>query len=132
REAPLPERQQERLAEAVGSAAPAVEDFRKLHRAVHTFAPVTRSRPPSMSVAVKPLQAFFLVARTDHAAGRVPISRRLPALLPSILAPPPSPQPRRGEDGGARMLLAFPPTRRPRPCRPGASHSWPLACASVP
>src|SRR5262245_8962297 len=84
-----------------------------------------------MSVAVKPLQAFFLVARTDHAAGRVPISRRLPALLPSILAPPPSPQPRRGEDGGARMLLAFAHTRRARPCRHGESDSGRLACASV-
>jgi len=33
-----------------------------------------------MSVAVKSHQAFFLAARTAHAAGLVPLFRRLPAL----------------------------------------------------
>jgi hypothetical protein len=64
-----------------------------------------RLETPSMRMAVKPHQAFFLAARTDHAAGLVPLSRRLPALLPSILSPPPSPHPRLGEGGGERMLL---------------------------
>src|SRR5262245_35586193 len=32
-----------------------------------------------MSMAVKPLQAFFWAARTNHAAGFVPLSQRFPA-----------------------------------------------------
>src|SRR5262249_10136174 len=35
--------------------------------------------PPSMSMVVKPHQAFFLAARTDRAAGLVPIPVRVPA-----------------------------------------------------
>jgi hypothetical protein len=60
-----------------------------------------------MRMVVKPHQAFFSPARTDHASGLVPLSRRLPALLPSILWPPPSPHLRLGEGGGQRMLLLF-------------------------
>src|SRR5262249_51701295 len=39
---------------------------------------------PSMRMAVKPHQAFFLAAQTDHAAGLVPVPRRVPALFPSL------------------------------------------------
>jgi hypothetical protein len=38
-------------------------------------------------MAVKPHQAFFLAARTDHATGLVPIPRHIPALFQSILSP---------------------------------------------
>src|SRR5262249_19181953 len=55
-----------------------------------------------MSMVVKPHQAFFLAARTDHAAGFVPLFRRLPALLLSILLPPPpSPHPSWGRAAAA-------------------------------
>src|SRR5262245_39529880 len=88
---------------------------------------------PSMRMVVKPLQAFFLAARTDRAAGLVPLSHRLPALFPSILSPPPpSPHPGLGEGGdGERMLL---PSPRPGPlgrARGSDSASGRLACASV-
>src|SRR5262249_37958501 len=54
--------------------------------------------PPSMSMAVKPHQAFFWAARTNPAAGLVPIFARVPAVFPSMLSPPPlSPHPGRGE-----------------------------------
>src|SRR5262249_13480541 len=52
-------------------------------------------RSPSMSVVVKPHQAVFLAARTDHAAGLVPTIARVPAFLHSILSPPP-PSPHSG------------------------------------
>src|SRR6516162_5922265 len=84
-----------------------------------------------MSMAVKSHQAFFLAAQTDHAAGLVPVPRRVPALFPSILSPPPSPHPRLGEGGGERMLLPFTPRRRAGPCRGSESDSGRLACASV-
>lgn len=62
-----------------------------------------------MRMVVKPHQAFFLAARTGHAAGPVPMPHRVPALLPSILSrPPPSPHPRLGDGcGGERMLGYF-------------------------
>jgi hypothetical protein len=41
--------------------------------------------PPSMRMAVKPHQAFFLAAQTDSAAGLVPILTGVPAVYPSIL-----------------------------------------------
>ena len=41
-------------------------------------------RPPSMRMGVKPHQAFFLAAQTDHAAGLVPVPGRVPALFPSL------------------------------------------------
>src|SRR5262249_29626319 len=84
-----------------------------------------------MSMAVKPHQVFFLAARTDHAAGLVPLPPRLPALLQSVLSPPPSPHPRPGEGGGERMLLAFAYTRRAGPCGCGKSDSGRPACVSV-
>src|SRR5262249_5064047 len=84
-----------------------------------------------MRMAVKPHQAFFWAARTNHAAGLVPVPPRLPALLLSILSPPPSPHPRLGEGGGERMLLPFTPTQFAWPCGLGESDSgWP-ACVSV-
>src|SRR5262245_35500653 len=67
-----------------------------------------------MSLAVKPHQAFFLAARTDHAAGLVPFLARIPAVFLSILSPPPrSPHLRLGERGGGdRMLPRFAFVRR--------------------
>src|SRR5262249_55452788 len=43
--------------------------------------------PPSMMMVVKLHQAFSSAARTDHAAGRVPILARVRALRQSILSP---------------------------------------------
>jgi hypothetical protein len=39
---------------------------------------------PSMSMAVKPHQAFLVAARTFHVAGLVPISSRVPAFFQSV------------------------------------------------
>jgi hypothetical protein len=39
-------------------------------------------------MAVKSHQAFFLAARTNHAAGLVPTPGHVPALFPSTLSPP--------------------------------------------
>lgn len=93
----------------------------------------SRPRPeaPSMMMAVKSHQEFFVAARTDHAAGLVPSPGCVPALLPSILfPPPPSPHPRLGEGGGKRMLLDFAPGRL-RPCGASPSAFGRLASASV-
>src|SRR5262245_477993 len=59
-------------------------------------------RSPSMSMAVKPHQDFFLAARTDHAAGLVPTFARLPALspepsFPAAARPAPRDERRRGK-----------------------------------
>src|SRR5262249_21823041 len=56
--------------------------------------------PPSMSAAVKSRQPFFRAARPAPAAGLVPLRRRLPALFPSVLSPPP-PALTRGEGRAA-------------------------------
>ena len=37
-----------------------------------------------MSMVVKPHQAFFLAAQTDHAAGLLPVPGRVRALFPSL------------------------------------------------
>jgi hypothetical protein len=85
-----------------------------------------------MSMAVKPHQAFFWPARTDHAAGLVPVPARLPALLPSIFArrrPPLTPG--GGGRRRAKMLLRFVHTRLAWRCGRGESDSGRLACSAV-
>src|SRR5262249_49326114 len=54
-----------------------------------------------MRTAVKPPQAFFLAARTNRAAGLVPIFARGPALFHSMLSPRRRPPPA-GVRGGRR------------------------------
>src|SRR5262245_22464467 len=88
---------------------------------------------PSMSMAVKSHQAFFWATRTVRVAGLLPLLRRIPAVLPSILSPPPpSPHPWLGEGGGGeRMLRTFADTRRTGPRGGDKSDSGRLVCASV-
>src|SRR5262245_56792338 len=76
--------------------------------------------PPSLRMVVKPHQAFFLAAQTDHTAGVVSIPRAvLPVFLSILSPPPPSPHPGLGEGGGGgRTLPGFTHARRPWPsCR---------------
>src|SRR5262245_54866249 len=84
-----------------------------------------------MRMVVKPHQAFFLAARTDHAAGLVPLAHRLLVLLPSILSPPPSPSLGCGEGGGERMLLPSPTPGQLARTKGCDCASGRLACASV-
>src|SRR5262245_48769384 len=77
-----------------------------------------------MSVAVKSHQAFFLAARTDHAAGLVPTPRSLPCCLPehSFAAALPSPV-----AGGERRRKNAP--RLPPNASHGAVLRW---CTRLP
>jgi hypothetical protein len=79
-----------------------------------------------MRLRVKPHQAFFWAARTDHAAGLLPMSRALPGSLPehSFAAALPSPQ----VGGGRRRKNA--PRLHPHAAH-GARRRWRRPLPSV-
>src|SRR5262245_25581326 len=86
-----------------------------------------------MRMVVKPHQAFFLAARTDHAAGLMPMPR-VPALLPSILSPPPpSPPPPAAAGAPAAGKECSSPHQHPArlPVPGGRQRFRSVACASV-
>ncbi len=63
-----------------------------------------------MRTAVKPPQAFFLAARTNRAAGLVPVFARVPALFHSMLSPrrrPPLPPAGGGRRGESMLRCAI-------------------------
>src|SRR5262249_57723150 len=72
---------------------------------------------PSMSVAVKPRQAFSWRRAPPTPPPSSRLSDRFPALFQSVLSPPLSPHPGLGESGGGRTLLGFTHPPLPGPGR---------------
>jgi hypothetical protein len=85
-----------------------------------------RVAPPSMRLAVKPHQVFFLAARTDPAAGLVPLLAGVRAFLQSIPSPPPpSPSPEEGRAAAGKECSSTSLSRDPR-SRAAAARALPV------